>query len=146
MAESAFFDYSAAVFEANVSGSDVPKATKVIAVTAGLSPITHPNSPAISPTIAVTIPIKDRATQKANHPFQIFLGGISAKNTFHPIARKWKMASKPVTSSIAPSSSMLGPSMIADLNCPDHVFSFYSMKYWIILSVSSFFFSKISKS
>ena len=106
MAESAYYDYWAACLEAKVSGRDVPRATNVIAVTADLRPRTHPKRLANSPTIAVTKPIKARATMKANHPPPHLLGGITAKRTFHPIEQKWKTASKPVTSSIFPSSSI----------------------------------------
>lgn len=70
----------AACIEANVSGNDVPKATKVIAVTYGLSPVTHPNNVANSATIAVIIPMNTRETMKANHPPHFFGGGIKAKS------------------------------------------------------------------
>ena len=70
----------AACIEANVSGKDVPKATKVIAVTYGLSPVTHPNSDANSATIAVIIPMNTSETMKASHPPHFFGGGINAKS------------------------------------------------------------------
>ena len=63
-AESALSDYFAAVILANVSGSDVPSATKVIAVIESGKPIMHPNCPATSPTINVITPIKVKAIQK----------------------------------------------------------------------------------
>ena len=68
IAASACLDYSAAVFDANVSGSEVPRATNEMAVTDASSPITHPNNEAISATIAVIIPMKHRAITKHNHP------------------------------------------------------------------------------
>lgn len=40
--ESAYWSFTAATLDANVSGSDVPSATKVIAVTASFSPMLHP--------------------------------------------------------------------------------------------------------
>ena len=68
MAESAYVDYLQAVILANVSGNEVPKATKVIAVIEFGSPIAQPIYDATSPTIAVTPPINERATPKAGHP------------------------------------------------------------------------------
>ena len=59
----------AALIEANVSGSEVPSATNVIAVTLYFKPSEQPNQFAASPTIAVTSPIMDRATPKVTHPF-----------------------------------------------------------------------------
>ena len=67
-AESAFGLSLAAVMLANVSGSEVPIATKVIAVTPGLMPITQPITDAISPTMAVSPPMKQIATIKQGHP------------------------------------------------------------------------------
>ncbi len=129
MAESAFVDCCAAYILANVSGSDVPKATKVMAVMASLSPQAQPKSPANSPTIAVTRPIKVKATIKASHPPQYFLGGTMAKNTFHPIEKKWKRASPGVTGSMLPSSSILGPRDTAIRNYYPHEGSSCVMKY-----------------
>ena len=71
MAESASFEDLAAVILANVSGKEVPIATRVIPVTAGLRPTTHPKTVATSPTIVVTIPIRKRATKNAAHPPQM---------------------------------------------------------------------------
>ena len=67
-AESALLDSLAAFIEAKVSGREVPIATKVMAVTPGLSPMTHPMTPAISPTIAVSPPIKEIAARKQGTP------------------------------------------------------------------------------
>ena len=58
----------AAVMLAKVSGSEVPMATKVIAVTPGFSPMTHPIEPAISPTTAVSAPINAMAARKQGMP------------------------------------------------------------------------------
>jgi len=65
---SAYFSALAAAIDANVSGKEVPSATKVIAVIDGLIPSTHPKRVAISETRAVTIPITPRAQQKQAHP------------------------------------------------------------------------------
>eukprot|EP00732_Lithocolla_globosa_P002179 Lithocolla_globosa_v1_NODE_1348_length_2647_cov_12.946373.p3 type:complete len:111 gc:universal NODE_1348_length_2647_cov_12.946373:2390-2058(-) len=54
---SAFGSMTAAVLLAKVSGSDVPKATKVMAVTVSFKPIAQPNRLAKSPIRAVTPPI-----------------------------------------------------------------------------------------
>lgn len=56
-AESAVSSATAAALLANVSGSDVPRATKVIAVTESSRSRTQPNNPAISPIKAVTRPM-----------------------------------------------------------------------------------------
>ena len=69
-ASSAVSDYLAAVMDAKVSGKEVPRATKVIAVIDYLRPITHPNTVAISPTTAVTRPIIVRAITKVPFPPQ----------------------------------------------------------------------------
>lgn len=57
IAASAYSEVWAAVLEAKVSGREVPRATKVIAVTDGLSPITHPKMVATSPTNKVIRPM-----------------------------------------------------------------------------------------
>ena len=67
-AASALSDYFAAVILAKVSGREVPMATKVIAVTPGLSPITQPMAVATEPTIAVRPPMKQMATKKQGTP------------------------------------------------------------------------------
>jgi len=56
-AESAYGDYWAAVLLAKVSGKEVPRATRVIAVTEALRPIAHPRIVATSPTNIVMIPM-----------------------------------------------------------------------------------------
>ena len=93
IALSAYLLCWAACLLANVSGKDVPSATNVIAVAAFLSPITHPNKVATSPTTAVTSPIKTSDTQKANHPLQYLAGGMHANRSFHPIVKKCSNAS-----------------------------------------------------
>ena len=70
MAESACSELYAAVLEAKVSGSEVPRATNVIAVTGYLIDSTQPNRFANSETTAVTIPMKISETPKANSPLQ----------------------------------------------------------------------------
>jgi len=117
IALSAYLLCWAACLLANVSGSDVPRATNVIAVAAGFKPITHPNNVATSPTRAVTIPINAKDTRKASHPFHLLGGGIIAKNNFQPIVQKCKNASNPETSIIVLFSSSCGESMQASLNC-----------------------------
>ena len=59
---------TAASYEANVSGNDVPKATNVIAVTVGLRPSRQPNVPATSPTNTVNPPINAKLVKKHAHP------------------------------------------------------------------------------
>ena len=98
-AESAYCDYCAATILAKVSGSEVPMATNVMAVTDGSKPATHPRTVATSPTTAVTIPINDKAMRKAGIPPPIFGGGTRANNTFHPIVAKCIKASPSETSS-----------------------------------------------
>jgi len=78
--------------DAKVSGIDVPIATKVIEVIAGLSPATHPRTVATLPTIAVINPVHARAIQKAGYPPHIFTGGIVENRSFHGIRPKWNKA------------------------------------------------------
>ena len=99
IAESAYYEDLAAVILAKVSGREVPIATRVMPVTAGFRPITHPKTVATSPTIVVMIPIRARAIPKAAHPPQMCLGGTNAPNTFQNIARKWNKAAPHDTSS-----------------------------------------------
>ena len=54
MEASAYCSHLAAVIDAKVSGSDVPKATNVIAVTSAGRPRQQPTMFAKSPTMAVT--------------------------------------------------------------------------------------------
>lgn len=58
---SAYFSAYAAAIEAKVSGSEVPRATKVIAVIDGLMLRMQPKRLANSPTTAVTIPMTAKA-------------------------------------------------------------------------------------
>lgn len=66
----------------------LPRATKEMAVTAGLSPITHPKSVANSPTMAVTIPMKAREIEKEYHPPPYLAGGTRENRSFHPTDAK----------------------------------------------------------
>jgi len=117
MAESASGDERAAVMDAKVSGSDVPKATRVIPVTDGLRLITHPRTVATWPTIVVTTPISASETMKAAQPPQIGLGGTVAPKTFQKMERSYQTASKQPTSSTIRFSSLIeGPNMHAILN------------------------------
>ena len=88
IAESAYSDYLAAVIDAKVSGSEVPRATRVIAVTDCSIPNTHPRIVATSPTIAVTIPIKINETMKAALPLYILIGGTNANKIFQVMVKK----------------------------------------------------------
>lgn len=67
-AASAYFSYLAAVIEAKVSGREVPRATKVMAVIGIGTPRTHPKAVAINSTILVTIPIIARDAKNVAHP------------------------------------------------------------------------------
>ena len=125
IAESALVDSCAAYLEANVSGSEVPNATKVIAVTAGLSPSTHPNNDAYSPTTITIRPIMKSDIPKAAHPPQILAGGTKPKKTFQKMHKKCINASNPVISSTFPSSSIYGANIQPVLNYEHQVFSSY---------------------
>lgn len=65
---SAFSSWVAASIEAKVSGSDVPRATKVMAVTDGWIKRTHPNKSANSPMTKVVKPIMANEIMKAGKP------------------------------------------------------------------------------
>mmetsp|Transcript_3628 Transcript_3628/g.7353 ORF Transcript_3628/g.7353 Transcript_3628/m.7353 type:complete len:201 (+) Transcript_3628:468-1070(+) len=85
MALSAVSSARMARTEAKVSGREVPRATTVNAVTVSRRPTRHPNTEARSPIMAVTSPMRPRATMKHAHPPQIFGGGTTAARIFHPI-------------------------------------------------------------
>ena len=97
-AASALGDPFAAAIEAKVSGSDVPRATRVMAETDSSIPRAHPKTVANSPTMNVIIPMKVKATKNDGPPPMMFDGGINAKRTFHPIVKNYIIASTPLTS------------------------------------------------
>mmetsp|Transcript_23230 Transcript_23230/g.72595 ORF Transcript_23230/g.72595 Transcript_23230/m.72595 type:complete len:305 (-) Transcript_23230:1314-2228(-) len=120
MAASALSSCTAARREAKVSGREVPSATKEMAVTLSLRPTTHPNSPAISPTMAVTIPMKTRATLNATQPPPHSGGGMSAKSIFQKIVRKCMSMSMPLGGDTLPSSSLSPCTVMASTNWSRH--------------------------
>ena len=65
---SAVFSPRAACLEAKVSGMEVPRATKVMAVTGSFRPIRQPKMEARSPMIAVSKPMTASDTMKAGQP------------------------------------------------------------------------------
>eukprot|EP00966_Prymnesium_polylepis_P122975 2843160-Prymnesium_polylepis.1 len=75
---SAYGSCSAAALDANVSGSDVPSATSVIAVSGVEMPSRQPTWWATSPMTAVSAPIPPSDMKKAGQPPQIDAGGTSA--------------------------------------------------------------------
>mmetsp|Transcript_126123 Transcript_126123/g.315197 ORF Transcript_126123/g.315197 Transcript_126123/m.315197 type:complete len:244 (+) Transcript_126123:199-930(+) len=79
---SAYGSCSAATFDANVSGREVPKATSVMAVIESGRPTTQPSIDARSPIRAVTMPIIRRAQTKHSQPPAKSAGGIRAKMSF----------------------------------------------------------------
>jgi len=95
------------VTDANVSGREVPIATKVIAVIAGLSPTTQPSSSATVPTTAVIPPISASATMKAGKPPAHLTGGMTENISFQPMSPKWKSASPSDTLATIKSSSSI---------------------------------------
>jgi hypothetical protein len=70
IASSAYFSPYAADIEAKVSGNEVPKATKVIALIVGGMPNTQPNTVAKFSTTTVVIPMKPREMMKHGNPPQ----------------------------------------------------------------------------
>ena len=68
MAASALSSAFKTAIDANVSGSDVPSATKEMAVTESGMPMEHPNKPARSPMKPVTTPIMRSAIIKVAQP------------------------------------------------------------------------------
>lgn len=87
-AESAYSEVLAAVILAKVSGREVPMATRVMAVTAPLRLMTQPKMVATSATMAVMIPMKQRAIMKAGTPPPKCGGGTKAKTHFQPMHMK----------------------------------------------------------
>ena len=101
-----------------MSGTEVPRATSVIAVIAGGIERTQPKSSATSPTMAVMAPTKPSAIKNAGKPPPVLTGGMSEKNIFHEIKRKCMIASDNEGEAIMRSSSSKdGPSNTAFLNC-----------------------------
>ena len=126
-AESAYSDPCAAVTEAKVSGTEVPRATSVMAVIAGGIESTQPKSSATSPTMAVIAPTKPSAIKNAGKPPPVLTGGMIEKNIFHVIKRKCIIASEKEGEAIIRSSSSTdGPSKTAFLNCYPQVGSYWS--------------------
>lgn len=70
IAESAVSEFLAAVILAKVSGREVPRATRVMAVIESSMPSSQPRRVANYSTMAVQMPMKARATMKAALPFQ----------------------------------------------------------------------------
>mmetsp|Transcript_263 Transcript_263/g.612 ORF Transcript_263/g.612 Transcript_263/m.612 type:complete len:327 (-) Transcript_263:412-1392(-) len=90
---SAMGSWMAAVLEANVSGSDVPSATKVMAQIEGGMPRAQPSRLARSPRRAVQRPIMSREQPKQTLPPQNSVGGTTAKSTFQGTLMTWKAQS-----------------------------------------------------
>merc|ERR1719428_981204 len=82
---SAYGSPMAAALEAKVSGREVPRATKVMAVIESSIPKEQPRSPARSPIMTVTPAIPHRETKKQSQPPQKSVGGINANRTFQKI-------------------------------------------------------------
>merc|ERR1719409_194631 len=74
----------AALLEAKVSGREVPRATKVMAVMASGRVSRQPKMLAMSATKAVSTPMYARATKKVTQPPCQLVGGTVAKMTFQP--------------------------------------------------------------
>lgn len=81
MASSAVFEFFAAIIDANVSGNEVPNATKEMAVILSFNPTRQPNIAATSPTTAVKSAMKSNETKKVNQPPAIAGGGTKANKT-----------------------------------------------------------------
>ena len=80
--------YARPALEAKVSGSEVPRATKVMAVTELLRPIVQPTCAARSPMNAVRMPMMTRVTPKQTQPWASRGGGMPAQMVFHGRASK----------------------------------------------------------
>jgi len=88
IAESADSEFLAADMEAKVSGREVPRATRVIAVIESSMFISQPSRVANYSTIAVQSPINRRATKKAAFPLNMLGGGTQANATFQVMEMK----------------------------------------------------------
>ena len=75
---SAVFSWVAACLDANRSGTEVPSATKVMAVTLSSTPTRQPKMVAKSPITAVRMVMKPRAIQKASQPPKMDGGATQA--------------------------------------------------------------------
>mmetsp|Transcript_4515 Transcript_4515/g.12091 ORF Transcript_4515/g.12091 Transcript_4515/m.12091 type:complete len:207 (-) Transcript_4515:35-655(-) len=91
MDASAHSSARAAETEANRSGIDVPRATKVMAVIESSMPVTHPKSSAKSMTMQVTPPMQSSEVVKHAQPPSHPAGGtITAKRSFQGRPTMWK--------------------------------------------------------
>mmetsp|Transcript_60634 Transcript_60634/g.141250 ORF Transcript_60634/g.141250 Transcript_60634/m.141250 type:complete len:202 (+) Transcript_60634:405-1010(+) len=88
----------AAVFDVNVSGRLVPRATSVMAVISSGMPAQQPRRLATSPTRAVKRPMKMSATQKQAQPPTKMGGGTSENTSFQRSMVMWKNQSMTVAS------------------------------------------------
>mmetsp|Transcript_84905 Transcript_84905/g.259240 ORF Transcript_84905/g.259240 Transcript_84905/m.259240 type:complete len:213 (-) Transcript_84905:1954-2592(-) len=88
---SASGSWTAACFEAKVSGKDVPRATKVMAVISfSMNGMTQPNRLAMSPMMTVTPPIMIKDTTKHSQPPHKSVGGQHAKTIFQGKLMAWR--------------------------------------------------------
>merc|ERR1740138_589979 len=78
----------AAVFDAKVSGREVPRATKVIAQSSALKDMAQPRRLARSLMKAVQMPIMTSAQKKVATPFWKSVGGTRANSTFQGKLKK----------------------------------------------------------
>mmetsp|Transcript_27111 Transcript_27111/g.67163 ORF Transcript_27111/g.67163 Transcript_27111/m.67163 type:complete len:272 (+) Transcript_27111:488-1303(+) len=93
---SAVSSITAADFDAKVSGSDVPIATRVIAVMESGRPRQQPKMDATSPMIAVTKPMKRSDTAKLSLPSQMRTGGTKVNASLNGKVMKWTAQSAAV--------------------------------------------------
>mmetsp|Transcript_14103 Transcript_14103/g.31767 ORF Transcript_14103/g.31767 Transcript_14103/m.31767 type:complete len:214 (+) Transcript_14103:421-1062(+) len=111
---SAFSSPTAADLDAKVSGSEVPRATKVIAVTESQIPREQPSNIAKSPITAVTQPIITKEMTKQIHPCKKSTGGTTANNSFQGMATMCMIISVLLALAI---SDQLPPTRTASANC-----------------------------
>jgi hypothetical protein len=82
-------------------------ATIVIAVIYGGRPMTHPITPATSPTTPVIIPMNESAMINAGFPPPHLIGGTIENISFQKMIKNYKMASSKVTLTTIISSSSI---------------------------------------
>ena len=116
------------VYQFYIPGTEVPKATKLIAVMASLRPTQQPNCEAMSPMTAVKTPIMAMDTTKHAHPPQISVGGMEAKASFQGTVKKCITQSKQPGSEGSFSPTWL-PSSSSSSSSPPKIVKFNDTVY-----------------
>mmetsp|Transcript_63707 Transcript_63707/g.166793 ORF Transcript_63707/g.166793 Transcript_63707/m.166793 type:complete len:241 (+) Transcript_63707:794-1516(+) len=130
MDASAYLSCAAAAMDAKRSGMEVPRATKVRAVTESGIPVTQPKSSAKSITMHVMAPMATKEATKQTHPPAKAGGGTEiAKRSFHGKEMMWKSMSAVdgfSPSSLSPTSKIASMMSSYQLAVPRRIWSMFT--------------------